>query len=87
MRTVKLLPRGQLTLPKAVREEAGLSEGDDLVVYVAGKGRIVLETLPPPGSLEELIGTVQPVKPLDVEDARRQAQSERTRQRRERREG
>ncbi len=83
MPVVKLLQRGQLTLPKAVRDEAGVSEGDDLVVYVSGKGRIVLETLPRTGSLEELIGIAQPVKPLDVEDARRRARVERARRRME----
>lgn len=81
MPVVRLLQRGQLTLPKAVRDEAGVAEGDDLVVYVSGKGRVVLEALPHTGSLEELIGIAQPVKPLDVEDARRQARVERTRRR------
>lgn len=83
MPVVKLLQRGQLTLPKAIRDEAGVAEGDDLVVYVTGKGRVVLEALPRTGGLEELIGTARPVKPLDVEDARRQAQTERVRRRME----
>jgi len=79
MPVVKLLQRGQLTLPKAVRDEAGIAEGDDLVIYVTGKGRVMLEALPRPAGLENLIGIVRPVKTLDVEDARRQAQIERVR--------
>lgn len=81
MPVVKLLQRGQLTLPKAVRDEAGVAEGDDLVVYVSGKGRVVLEVLPRTGGLEEIIGIAQPVKPLDVGDARRQVRTERARRR------
>lgn len=73
MPIVRLLQRGQLTLPKAIRDEAGVAEDDDLLVYVSGRGRIVLDVLPRPKSLEEMLGSAPPVKPLDVVDAVRQA--------------
>jgi AbrB family looped-hinge helix DNA binding protein len=61
----------QVTIPVRVLREAGLAAGDDVVIRVAGKGRIELEraddlvgryagSLPagtyPPGHLDELRG-------------------------------
>lgn len=78
---VKVLQRGQLTLPKALRDRVGMAEGDDLLVYVTGDGRIVMEVLPRTRSLTDLMGSAKPVKPLDIEDARRKARSDRARRR------
>lgn len=81
MNIVTILQRGQLTLPKPIRERAGITEGDDLFVYVNAEGQVVLQVLPKPGSLLDMIGTVKPLKPLDLNDARRKAHAERGRAR------
>ena len=65
MPVVKVLPKGQITLPKKVREKLGIKVGDALVLE-EGKGGIVLKkgktvfdyagTLPNLGmSVEEMI--------------------------------
>jgi len=52
--------KGVLILPKSVREEAGISEGDEVVVEVE-EGRLVLRVLKPkvvdvdPGLVEKLL--------------------------------
>lgn len=40
----RISPKGQITLPVAVRKKLGISAGDVLKVSVAGEGRIILES-------------------------------------------
>lgn len=54
----KLTSKGQVTVPKAVREALELTEGDSLVFQVEGKRAVVSKTL----SLDELTGAV-PIPP------------------------
>ncbi len=42
MQAVKVLPKGQITLPKKVRKKLGIKEGDSLVIEEE-KDRIVLK--------------------------------------------
>jgi bifunctional DNA-binding transcriptional regulator/antitoxin component of YhaV-PrlF toxin-antitoxin module len=42
--TTTLGERGLLRLPASVRGEAGVDKGDEMIVIVAGRGRIVLTT-------------------------------------------
>jgi bifunctional DNA-binding transcriptional regulator/antitoxin component of YhaV-PrlF toxin-antitoxin module len=42
--TTTLGERGLIRLPAAVRDEAGLEKGDEIIVIAAGPGRIVLTT-------------------------------------------
>jgi bifunctional DNA-binding transcriptional regulator/antitoxin component of YhaV-PrlF toxin-antitoxin module len=42
--TTTLGERGLLRLPASARDQAGISKGDEMVVIVAGPGRIVLTT-------------------------------------------
>ncbi len=81
MAIVRVQQRGQLTLPSTIREQAGLTEGDELLCYINETGEIVLQPLPRPTSVWELVGTARPVRPLDMQDARRKAAAERTRRR------
>lgn len=76
---VKVLQRGQLTLPKAIRDRVGLAEGDDLLVYVNGEGQIVLNPLPRPRSLRELSDLIKLDQPIDREAARRKVRAARAR--------
>jgi len=65
MPTVKVLPKGQITLPKKVREKLGIKAGDALVLeegkegIVLKKGKTIFDyagTLPNLGmSVEEMI--------------------------------
>jgi len=61
-----LTSKGQITLPKEVREQLGLKPGDRVEIYVDQDGRAVIErTL----SLEELAGVLpRPEKALSVEE-------------------
>lgn len=76
---VKVLQRGQLTLPKAIRDRVGLEEGDDLLVYVNGEGQIVLNPLPRPRSLRELGDLIKLDQPVDPTAARREVRADRAR--------
>ncbi|MCL6448612.1 MAG: AbrB/MazE/SpoVT family DNA-binding domain-containing protein [Armatimonadetes bacterium] len=40
----RISPKGQITLPVAVRKKLGINAGDVLKVSVAGEGRIILES-------------------------------------------
>ena len=42
----KILPRGQVTLPRDVRRAAGLEPGDTVTFRVTGEGRVEIRALP-----------------------------------------
>jgi len=42
----KVLARGQITIPREVRKEAGIKPGDLVVLSVAAPGRVELRVLP-----------------------------------------
>lgn len=46
MALVKVLARGQVTLPRQVRQRAGVGPGDALTIEVLGRGRLKLTRLP-----------------------------------------
>jgi AbrB family looped-hinge helix DNA binding protein len=46
MTLAKVLARGQVTLPSAVRRSAGIKPGDLVSVSVTGAGRVELRVLP-----------------------------------------
>ncbi|GAB6875591.1 AbrB/MazE/SpoVT family DNA-binding domain-containing protein [Thermaerobacter litoralis] len=79
MAIVKILQRGQMTLPKAIRERVGLEEGDDVLVYVNGEGEIVLYPLPRPRSLKELGSVLKIDRPVDTGEAREAIRASRAR--------
>ena len=64
MQTVKVLPKGQITIPKDVRKHMGIKEGDTLVIeededkVVLKKGKTIFDyagTLPDIGmSIKEM---------------------------------
>lgn len=54
----RMTSKGQVTVPKAVREALELEEGDSLVFRVEGKHAVVSKTL----RLDELMGSV-PIPP------------------------
>jgi len=54
MSTATLTSKGQTTIPKAIRERAGLKAGDTFTVYLDDQNRIVLA--PQSVSLRELRG-------------------------------
>jgi antitoxin PrlF len=73
----RLTSKGQITIPKAVREALGLQEGDQVVFRVEG-GRAVLARTP---DLLELAGSVimpEDAEGLSWEEIRRRVRDERT---------
>lgn len=46
MAIAKVLARGQVTLPKAVRQKAGVQPGDVVTLEVKGPGTVELKVLP-----------------------------------------
>ncbi len=70
METTTLTSKGQLTLPKAVRDKLHLKTGDRMRVEVTEDGRVVLE--PATVDVLELKGMLpKPVKPLGLADMER----------------
>lgn len=78
--TSKITAKGQITLPKPVREILNVREGDE-VLFLYRDGRITIERLP---------GTVEPgaaygvlyrpgQEPVDLEAARKRYRAERAR--------
>lgn len=68
---LKVQDRGQIALPKRMREEMGLRSGDSVLVTPTGSGRYLLERLAPL-SLNEMIekwGTKEPTNADEVESA------------------
>ena len=70
METTTLTSKGQLTLPKAVRDKLHLKTGDRMRVEVTEDGRVVLE--PATVDVLELKGMLpKPAKPLRLADMER----------------
>ncbi len=70
METTTLTSKGQLTLPKAVRDKLQLKTGDRMRVEVTEDGRVVLE--PATVDVLELKGMLpKPAKPLGLADMER----------------
>lgn len=57
MRAVKVLPKGQITLPKNIRQHLGINVGDALVIEEE-KGRIVIKK---GKTIHDFIGTLPPL--------------------------
>jgi AbrB family looped-hinge helix DNA binding protein len=80
----RMTSKGQVTVPKAVRDALGLKEGDRIVFRVAGERAEVARS----ADLLELAGTVTLSSPAPLESAtgwdevRRQLRRARARQRR-----
>jgi antitoxin PrlF len=74
----RLTSKGQVTIPKAVREALGLAEGDQLVFRVEGRRAVLART----ADLLDLAGAVEvPAEKRGVawEDVRRRARAARVR--------
>lgn len=70
METTTLTSKGQLTLPKAVRDKLHLRTGDRMRVEVTEDGRVVLE--PATVDVLRLKGMLpRPAKPLGLADMER----------------
>ena len=70
---VKVGPRGQITIPKKLREFLNLSPGDS-VTLIRQNGHLILE--PVTGSIFDIIGTVPASEPLMTYDEMHQAVGE-----------
>lgn len=71
MARVKVQSRGQITLPKAIRDLFDLREGDELLIAPEGESRIALVVLPKPRSVFDLGDLVDTDRgPVDLDEAR-----------------
>lgn len=79
MAVIHLRTKGQLTLPKRIRDAVGLGETGTLLAYTEGN-EIVLRALPAGGRLHDLVGILPRRPQVDVAKAREDARHERGRQ-------
>ena len=75
MALAKVLGRGQVTLPRAVRGAAGVRPGDMVLVRATGPGTITLEVLPRM-TLAESLARYAVAEPVDVVRLREAAAAE-----------
>ena len=65
-KTTTLTSKGQLTLPKDIRDACRLVAGDRLVVTVRGDG--VIELRPRRASVSDLVGLLEAPRSMSVEE-------------------
>lgn len=71
-----MLRSGQLTIPAELRHALSLEEGVDVLVSLDGQGGLRLRPLPAALPLEELIGSLKPDRPVQLDAARRDARED-----------
>ena len=64
---VKVGPRGQITIPKTLRESLGIKPGDNVAIVQDGD---FLKLQPVTKTLYDLVGSVRAKKPLDWDEIR-----------------
>jgi bifunctional DNA-binding transcriptional regulator/antitoxin component of YhaV-PrlF toxin-antitoxin module len=73
MSVVRVRERGQVTLPREVREAAGVTVGSELLILPIGPGKFTVQVLPQRESLLALIDEFADVGPApDLEVLRQQ---------------
>ncbi|GAA1769742.1 AbrB/MazE/SpoVT family DNA-binding domain-containing protein [Nostocoides vanveenii] len=77
----KVTSKGQITLPKSVRDALGVEAGDDIVFRVE-EGRAVLARIPDFLDLEGSIAVPAARRNVDWDDVRRLTREQRSRDRR-----
>jgi AbrB family looped-hinge helix DNA binding protein len=67
-----LTSKGQVTIPKEVRDRMGLTEGDRLEFVFDEQGRLIVrpETTDPLGRLPGLLKHLAPAQPVSIEEMR-----------------
>lgn len=76
MPVVKVLRNGQLTIPAELRHALGLEEGADVLVSLDGRGGLHLRPLPAVPPIDDLVGSLKPDRPVDLDAARRDARED-----------
>ena len=80
-RRVRLSSKGQLVIPKEIRDRLGIDAGDELVLYLVGDRLIVAEPVKP-SPLEAALAAIEEevrckgLSPEDVEKALQEARAE-----------
>lgn len=75
MKVVKILPKGQITLPKKIREKLGVKTGDLLIIdesekgIVMRKGKTIFDFA---GTLPNIGMTVEEMREKAIEEAVRE---------------
>lgn len=88
MELVRVRDRGQITIPRSMREALGLGETGGMLLAYVEDGRLILEPVNrPSGDLLSIIGLLPSRGDADVREARREAQRERAERWSERHEG
>jgi AbrB family looped-hinge helix DNA binding protein len=75
MAIARVQARGQVTLPKEVREAAGVEPGDAVIVEATGRGRVELRVVPRL-TLAETFERYRIDGPIDLAAERRQWEAE-----------
>lgn len=71
MNTATITSKGQITIPKAVRDALGLKEGQQVLFFVGG-GYAYFHPLPT-GSIESVRGSAAGLRPFPGREAEREA--------------
>jgi AbrB family looped-hinge helix DNA binding protein len=73
--TTKITTKGQITVPKPIREHLNLAKGDRIEFLIGPNGKVTL--MPASADVRELKGLVpKPRKPVTVDDMKRSIEAE-----------
>jgi len=71
MATAKLTSKGQITIPRDIRQRLGLRQGDRLELVVDEAGRLVVRVLRGEGGAFGVLRDFAPAEPVSVDAMRR----------------
>jgi AbrB family looped-hinge helix DNA binding protein len=69
----KISSKGQVTLPKSVRDELGIETGTELQIGTSREGEVILKKVVEPGFFDEFVGLLASQTPFANGDEAREA--------------
>jgi AbrB family looped-hinge helix DNA binding protein len=75
MAIAKVLAKGQITIPRGIREKVQMSPGDLVRIESIGEHQFIVEVLPTL-TLEEMLARFHSDEPVDLDRLRREGEEE-----------